>query len=246
MRTTEEARLNRLVGAAELLDGPLDDPDVLAGNLRDLRRVNRWFGGVALSRTAVDALVGRQADTGTAITLLDIGTGGADIPIALLAEWRRLERRLDVTAVDSRSEVLLAARLARPSIDQVRHLTMATADGRSLPYPDDSFDVVHSSLVLHHLDPPGAVAVLREMRRVSRRGVVINDLQRGRLYWWAARVLALATTRNRFTRNDGPLSVRRAYTLGEALALIAVAGLRPIRVTRDRFGHRWAIAAVRT
>ena len=237
--------MQRVAGATELLDGPLDDPEVLAGNLRDMRRFNRWLSGVALSRVAIDALVGRQADTGTDITLLDVGTGGADIPVALLADWRRRDRRLDVTAVDSRPEVLLAARMARPSIDHVRRLTMTTADGRSLPYPDDSFDVVHSSLVLHHLDPPDAVALLREMRRVARRGVVVNDLQRGRLFWWAARLLTWLTTRNRFTRHDGPLSVLRAYTVGEAVALTAVAGLRPIRITRDRFGHRWAVAAVR-
>jgi ubiquinone/menaquinone biosynthesis C-methylase UbiE len=237
--------MDRLTGAAELLDGPLDDPEVLIGNLRDLRRVNRWLGGVALSRTAIDTLVGRQADTGTAITLLDIGTGAADIPVALLADWHRRDRHIEVTAIDSRPEVIFAARMARPAIDRLKRLTLATADGRSLPYPDDSFDVVHASMVVHHLDPADAVALLREMRRVSRRGVVINDLRRGWLYWWAARVLAWVGTNNRFSRHDGPLSVRRAYSSGELRALLAVAGLRPISETRDRFGHRWAIAAVR-
>jgi SAM-dependent methyltransferase len=238
--------MDRLTGAAEFLDGPLDDPDVLIGNLRDLRRVNRWLGGVALSRAAIDALVGRQADTGTSITLLDVGTGAADIPVALLADWQRRDRHLEVTAVDSRAEVLFAARMARPAIDRVKRLTLATADGRSLPYPDDSFDVVHASMVIHHLEPADAVTLLREMRRVSRRGVVVNELRRGWLYWLGARLLAWIGTRNRFTRHDGPLSVRRAYSVGELRALLAVAGLRPISETRDRLGHRWAIAAVRS
>jgi ubiquinone/menaquinone biosynthesis C-methylase UbiE len=213
-------------------------------NLRDLRRINRWLGGVALSKAAIDTIVGRLADTGTSITLLDVGTGGADIPVALLADWQRHDRRLEVTGVDSRPEVLLAARMARPSIDRIRRLTLAAADGRSLPYPDASFDVVHASLVLHHLDAPDAVALLREMSRVSRRGVVINDLQRGRRYLWGARLLTRLLTRNRFTRTDAPLSVRRAYTLREAKALVAVAGLRPFAERRDRLGHRWALAAI--
>jgi ubiquinone/menaquinone biosynthesis C-methylase UbiE len=141
--------------------------------------------------------------------------------------------------------VLFAARMARPAIDRVRRLTLATADGRTLPYPDDSFDVVHTSLVIHHLDPADAVALLREMRRVSRRGVVVNDLRRGWHYWLGARLLAWIGTRNRFSRHDGPLSVRRAYSAGELRALLAVAGLRPISETKDPLGHRWAIAAVR-
>ena len=52
-------------------------------------------------------------------------------------------------------------------------------------------------------------------------------------------------TRNRFTLHDGPLSVRRAYTLAEVRALLAEAGLRPVWEIVGIAGHRWAIAAVR-
>src|SRR4029453_17657287 len=48
--------MDRLTDGVELLDGPLDDPDVLAGNLRDLRWINRRLGGVELSASAIDAL----------------------------------------------------------------------------------------------------------------------------------------------------------------------------------------------
>ena len=51
-------RMDRRADAPEHLDGPLGDRAVLAGNLRDLRRVNRYLGGTALSRRAIDALVG--------------------------------------------------------------------------------------------------------------------------------------------------------------------------------------------
>ena len=47
--------MDRLADAVELLDGPLDDQATLAGNLRDLARVNRWLGGASLSGPAIDA-----------------------------------------------------------------------------------------------------------------------------------------------------------------------------------------------
>ena len=56
----------------------------------------------------------------------------------------------------------------------------------ALPYPDASFDVVHCSLVVHHLEPAEVVRLAAEMRRVARLGVVVNDLVRGRLAWLAA------------------------------------------------------------
>lgn len=232
--------MKRLSHAVELLDGPLDDPVVLAGNLRDLRRMNRWLGGAGLSSGAIQALAAHRAE----MTLLDVGTGGADIPLALLAWARRSGRRLTVVAIDSRPEVLAAAVIANPSSATTDRLELHVGDGRSLPYPDRSFDVTHASLVLHHLGPDAAVELLREMARVARLGVVINDLDRGLLGWLGAWLLGHLLTANRFTRHDAPLSVRRAYRPAEMARLLRAAGLTPVRTIRGAFGQRYAIAAL--
>jgi ubiquinone/menaquinone biosynthesis C-methylase UbiE len=233
--------MDRLENAAELLDGPLDDLAALAGNLRDFRRINRWLGGVALSRAAVLALASDRTD----LSLLDVGTGGADIPAALVADARRRGRRVRVVAADSRHEVLAAARMADPGLAAHDGIELHVADGRGLPYADRSFDLAHASLVLHHLEPPEGIALLREMARVSRRGVVINDLDRSRAAWFGAWLLGHFLTANRFTRHDAPLSVRRAYTLPEARELHEAAGLRVVWSRRGGpFEHRYALAAV--
>jgi ubiquinone/menaquinone biosynthesis C-methylase UbiE len=234
--------VERLTGPAadELLDGHLDDPETLRDNLRDLRRINHVLGGVRLSRRAIGALAGDRQD----LSIVDVGTGGADIPVALLADARRRGRRLRVTAIDVRSEVLAAAVAARPGLDSIDGLELVVGDGRRLAFPDAAFSIAHSSLVLHHLDPPDALAVLREMRRVAELGIVVNDLARGRLPWLGARLMTGVLTRNRYTRHDGPLSVRRAYTRGETRELLAAAGLRPIREYGGFGGHRHAFAAV--
>ena len=238
-------RMKRLTGAHEHLDGPLTDPDVLAGNLHDLARINRLFGGVSLSRNAIDALVrGHDGPVDGPLRLLDVGTGGADIPLALIAIWRRRGRRLTATAVDSRPEVLGAAQVLHPDVVDEPDLRLEVADGRSLPYSDGAFDVAHASLVLHHLEPPEATALLREMARVAGRGVVVNDLARGWLPWLGAWLGLHLLTRNRFTLHDGPMSVRRAYSRSEAGRLMRQAGLRVVHEEAGLAGHRWAIAAV--
>ena len=233
--------MRRLAGVHELLDGPLDDEAALRGNLRDLARINRWLGGTSASQRAIDRLLeGRTVPH----SLLDVGTGAADIPLALLARASRSGRALRVTGVDSRPQVLEAARAIDPRLASTPDLELVVSDGRSLPWPDRSFDVVHASLVIHHLEPPEALAFLREAARVARIGVVINDLVRARQHWIGARVLLPLMTRNRFTRHDGPLSVRRAYTRMELRALLAGAALRPVADVGAVAGHRVAIAAV--
>lgn len=48
--------------------------------------------------------------------------------------------------------------------------TFQTASAQALPYADASFDVVISSLAIHHLPPDDRLTALREMRRVLRPG----------------------------------------------------------------------------
>jgi ubiquinone/menaquinone biosynthesis C-methylase UbiE len=232
--------MDRRADARELLDGPLDDQAAIVGNLRDLRRLNRLSGGVALSRWGVNRLLDGRAQP---CTVLDVGTGGADIPVALLADARRRGRDLAVTAADSRPEIVDAARLARPELADVRGLRLEVVPPDRLPYDDASFDVAHASLVVHHLDEPAAVRFLAELRRVGR-GVVVNDLARGRLAWFGTWLATRVLTRNRFTRHDAPLSVRRAYTPDELESLMRRAGLEPIDRRAGFFGHRHAIVAV--
>ena len=232
--------MERSIDAVELLDGPLEDPAALVANLRDLRRINRWLGGASLSAVAIDALAAHRPE----LTLLDVGTGGADIPLALLERARARGRRLSVVAIDSRPEILAAALRSRPAIGATEGLELHVGDGLALPYPDRSFDVAHASLVLHHCAPESAVTLLREMARVARLGVVVNDLHRGRLGWSGAWLLGHLLTGNRYTRHDAPLSVRRAYLAGEMAGLLREAGLTPVRTIRGALGQRYAIAAL--
>jgi ubiquinone/menaquinone biosynthesis C-methylase UbiE len=232
--------MDRSTDASELLDGPLDDPATLAGNLRDLRRVNRWLGGVSLSAAAIDALAAHRPE----LSLLDVGTGGADIPVALLERAATRGRRWSVVGLDSRPEVLAAAVLARPALAVIDGLDLHVGDGLSLPFPDRSFDVAHCSLVVHHCTPDEAVALFREMARVARLGVVVNDLDRRRLGWLGAWLMGHLLTRNRYTRTDAPLSVARAYRPDEMTAMLRSAGLTPVRTVRGSVGQRYAIAAL--
>lgn len=206
----------------ELLDGHALDPADLRRNLREMAMLNRLPGGADNSVRELRRLL--NGDGGGSV--LDVGTGYGDVP-------RRLAREgLSVTAVDVRAEVLRIARRKRADTDGV---TFMQADARALPFPDRSFDAVHASLLLHHLDPPDAVQALREMSRVARTGVVVNDLRRGRLAFAVTALTVLALTRGRYTRHDGPASARRAYTLAELDTLAAAAGLHPWRRTATRW-----------
>ncbi len=197
--------------ADELLDSGTLAPAEVEANLADLARLNRLPGGVGTSIAAIRRL---GAEPGA--NVLDVGTGAADMPLAFARQgWKTV-------AVDTNPQVL---RVARRAAELDARIQVREADARSLPFPDRAFEVAHCSLLVHHLAPVEAVAVLREMRRVASLGVVVNDLRRGLVPLAATAVAAVALGRSRVTRVDGIRSARRAYTPAELDELLAAAGL---------------------
>jgi ubiquinone/menaquinone biosynthesis C-methylase UbiE len=220
----------------EWMDLPGQDPALVAECLDDLRRLNRFTGGVFLTVRALGRLT-RDLPPGGGLEILDVATGGGDFPRTMAAWAGRRGLRARILATDLSPEILgLAARGAPPGVE------FAVADARRLPFADGSFDVATCSLFLHHLEPDDAVAMLGEMRRVARRGVIVNDLVRSWAGYMGALMLPRAMSKNPLFRHDAPLSIRRAYTRGQMAALAARAGIGPVRF-RGFPGYRATMTA---
>lgn len=204
---------------AELLDAPISDLDLLAGNFRDMAAANRYLGG----QWAVLRRVGSWLDglpQAHIPTILDVATGGADGPQALVRWAKRRGRQVQVLASDIDRNIL---QVAQRTVNPAR-VKLLQHDALHMPFADQSVDIVTCSLALHHFSAEMAVLVLREMARVARVGVIVSDLRRSWGGYLGARLLALGPF-HALSKHDGPLSVLRAYTRTEAADLLAAAGI---------------------
>jgi ubiquinone/menaquinone biosynthesis C-methylase UbiE len=206
------------------MDRPVDAPDELEGNLADIAFANRWFGGLAP--------VCREVRRAGARSILDVGTGAGDVPQALVRDAGRRGVDVRVTCLDRSAQMIAIARRRTGNDDR---LTFVQGEGERLPFADASFDVVICTLALHHFEPTPARALLREMRRVARLRPIVADLSRSALAYAATWLYARAASRNRLTRHDAPLSVRRAYDPREAIIMARDAGWRAPYVRREPF-----------
>lgn len=188
----------------EYLDDPATPPAVRERSLRDVRVSNILLGGTHAVLTELRRVL---PALGERATLLDVGTGIADIPAASARLAERRGVRLTTFAVDEAESLLHA------SATRVDH--GICADARRLPLADASVDLVTCSQVLHHFADDEVPAVLRELNRVARRCVVVSDLRRS---WIAATgfwVIAWPLRFHPVTRHDGFTSVLRGFTAGE-------------------------------
>ncbi|HUF11670.1 MAG TPA: methyltransferase domain-containing protein [Longimicrobiales bacterium] len=223
--------LRRAEHALELLDSPEHEAPVLEESLSQVAAVNRWLGGRRALLAHVDALFPPRGPA----SLLDAGTGSADLPRAIVDYARRAGRTVSLRATDAHPQMVEIAR--RACIDYPE-ITVSRADVLRLPFDDGEFDGATLAMTLHHMEDDEPVRCIRELARVSRRAVLISDLERSLPNWLGAVVLgATIWRRNRLTRHDGPLSVRRSFTAAELLQLAERAGFSGAR-THRHFPYR--------
>ena len=219
----------------ELIDLPIENysPSEYSGNLADIRKVNRFLGDYRTTLKFLASLVPAHAwSVARPLRVLDVATGSADIPVAIVKWARNQGIRVEVTAVDNNP---MAVREATAFTRGYPEITVAVADGFSLPYGDGSFDIVLCAKALHHFREEDEVRMLKELYRVAAGGYLFMDLRRSWVAWALITMLTMLFTRNRLTRHDGPMSVLRSSTVPELDALAERAGLACRRVVKKPF-----------
>jgi SAM-dependent methyltransferase len=210
----------------EILDDPATDPALRARSIGDVTRSNTLLGG---TRAVLAELARLFPSLGASATLLDVGTGLADIPRRARERARARGLALRTFGLDEAESL---SREARSALDGA-----VCGDARALPVATASVDVVTCSQLLHHFDDDQIPIVIRELDRVARGWIVVSDLRRS---WFAACGFWLVSWPLRFhrvTRHDGFVSVLRGFTVDELAGhVLASTGQRPD--VRRHLGYR--------
>ena len=212
-------------------------PEEYEGCLAELRRVNRWLGDVsALKRSVLPDI--ERGGAGE-FTLLDVGAGTGELlrEVALAARRRGVRARLVGLELNERAAVGLLEESR-----EFKEVASVRGDALRLPFADGAFDYVMCSLFTHHFRDDACVRVLREMARVARRRVYCIDLHRHPVAYYFYTTVGRLILHTRLVREDGALSILRAFRPAELHRLGEQAGLKEVKVER-RFPYRLVLSA---
>ncbi|HTJ38683.1 MAG TPA: class I SAM-dependent methyltransferase [Dactylosporangium sp.] len=143
----------------------------LAGHARIYHGLVRPFFTPMYRRIAADV-----ADAGlpAGARILDAGTGPGTVPLVLA----KAVPGVRIDGVDLSAEMIAEARQAAEAAGVGDRVTFTVADVAALPFMDGEFDLIVSSMSLHHWSEPAAG--VRDLRRVLRPG--------GRMWIYDARM----------------------------------------------------------
>lgn len=223
----------------ELMDAPDVARDELANALAYLRWVNRRLGGTSALISHLQRW-SKHWPKDRPITLLDVATGSADIPLAAVAWARSRGFDLRVTGVDYHEATI---ELARAHVAHEPSITIEHADALRLRdrFSPGSFDYVHTALFLHHLSDIRALTVLAAIGKLARAGVVWSDLVRSRLHRAAVQVACIGQPH--IVRHDAKVSFEAGFTRAEALDMARRCDLPNARYHHFPLWYRFTLTA---
>jgi trans-aconitate methyltransferase len=208
---------DRRAQLSELMDEPCSYAE-LRDCLRDLMRVNRT---VFTYRPTLEWLEQFAVETRDPLHIVDVGSGAGDM-LRRIERWARTKKiEVRLTGVDRNP---YAAQAAREFNEYDSTIDFVACDAYAFE-PPAKIDLVISSLFTHHLSDAEIVEFLRWMEQVAVRGWFVNDLRRGRMPYYAFKLLANTMRWHRFVRHDGPVSVRRSFSANDWERYMREAGL---------------------
>lgn len=209
----------------EWMDEPQLNAELHTAALAGLRRIHWFSGTVGALWGAVRRVVdGSRAADGKVFRILDLGSGGGDLAVAIAERCRAS----GVAAVVHGCDISGTAVAGAQKLAQARGLSGVEFFRRDVladAWPEPQYDVVMNSLFLHHLSAEDALRLLRRMRE-SGGLVVVDDLLRTWAGYWLAWLGCRLLSRSPVVHFDGPVSVEAAFSKAEILGLAERAGLQ--------------------
>lgn len=213
----------------ELMDDPDCDPVRLDATLRRFHLVNRLVSG--WDQVYRHRLRSALLSLDRPARVLDLGSGGGDVVTRLAVLAARDGLQVEWTGADPDPRAHDAAQKAleekareqnaeKHNAQQAPRVRFLCADADALLDAGESFDVVLSNHVLHHLDAPGLLDFTGASRRLSTGTVLHSDIARSRLAYGLFAVGITPLAPGTFLRTDGLRSIRRSYQREELSAAL--------------------------
>ena len=188
--------------------------------MREIRFINQRLGDrEALEKTLLSEI---RREGAKEFSVLDVGAGTGEL-LGVIAELARATgRQAKLVGLDLNE--LSVREIAAESL-KFDEILSIQADALKLPFEDEAFDYSMCSLFTHHLSDDQIPVVLEEMSRVARRGIVVIDLERSVKAWLLYQLFCAAYRISPLVRQDGSLSIRKGFRVGELATAAAAAGV---------------------
>ena len=209
----------------EILDAPYIPVDLLKKNLRELDFINRIMGGHTISLDGISKLVNQKDKI---YHIVDLGCGSGDT-LQYISRWAKVAGfKVRLTGVDRNADVI---QYMIQYCKDYPDITGVVSDFSEFLKIETDIDIIHCSLFCHHLNDLELMELFKYFKNSVHTGFILNDLQRSKIAYYGVYVITHLLNGSSLSKNDGPISVLRAFKKKELQELLQKAGIFNYSIT---------------
>ncbi len=188
----------------------MDDLDyngpILHDALDKLAKINQWLGGNKVTINGLKKAL-KNHPKNEALTIVDLGCGGGDILREVSQFGKRNGYRFQLIGIDANQHTVDYANTLSEAYDNIEFNAI---DIFSETFSELKYDLVLTTLFLHHFKEAELVSFLKPVLEKAKLGIVVNDLHRHKLAYYLFKLLC-TTIKNKTIVEDGLTSVLRGF-----------------------------------
>jgi len=204
--------------------------DMLRKTLNQIATINKRLGGNKATIEGLHTLI-KAEPKDAAISIIDLGCGNGDMLRAMADYGRKNNVNLKLSGIDANEYTVRYARKLSVNYPEISYMVMNV---QSNEFQDLAFDVVVSTLFLHHFTDQEIEQLLIPIVNKAGIGVVINDLHRSSVAYLLFKGISLFI-KNPMVKKDGAISVLRGFKKNELTAIS-----KKLKNTTGTIRWKWA------
>lgn len=191
----------------EILDDFSLEGEELRKALDKIADINQWLGGNKVTLTGVSKLL-KGHEQSKPITVIDVGCGNGDMCRALATFGRKKGYNFKILGIDANAFTIQHAHNISVRYPEISY---AVIDVFSEEFIDLQFDIVLSTLTLHHFTDKEILHLMRLFANKAQLGIVINDLHRSALAYRLFQLVCFIFRIGGMSKQDGLISILRGF-----------------------------------
>ena len=218
----------------------MDDFSISGVELRKtlitLGRINRWLGGNRVTLNGIKKVLNGHPKE-QPITILDLGCGGGDMLRDVAEFGVQSGYSFRIIGIDANENTLGYAKELSNSFPDIKflHCNIFSNEFEQMEY-----DLVLTSLFLHHFDDKELETLLKRILEKASIGIVVNDLHRHPMAYFLFRLLCVFTN-NKMVKEDGLVSILKGFKREELIRISENIGAGYSIRWKWAFRYQWII-----
>lgn len=191
----------------ELMDDADLDYLLLQKTYADINMVNKVLQGFTLTLWAIEKII--KENPQEFYTIVDMGCGDGAMLRKIASFYKSRSVGLNLIGIDLNTRSI---QLAIENSKEYANIRYLKRDILSLEANDLQCDILLCTLTMHHFNSDKIPIFINQFVRLSRLGVIINDLQRSRVSYRLFQLFSLIFIKTKIAKHDGLVSIKSAFT----------------------------------